>query len=48
MIDLFSAQLGELRRAIDEADSEAIMASFNRAKSARDHFSEVLKKRQQP
>ena len=47
MIDAFSSQLLELRGAIEESDSDAIMASFGRAKDARDHFAEVLKKRQQ-
>lgn len=42
MIDLFSGQLMDLRAAIDEGDGDAIMASFERAKSARDSFSNML------
>lgn len=47
MIDVFSDQLAVLRGAIEESDSEAIMASFSRAKEGRDDFAKVLKKRQQ-
>lgn len=47
MIDVFSDQLAVLRGAIESSDSDAIMASFSRAKDGRDHFAEVLKKRQQ-
>lgn len=43
-IDLFSAQLADLRGAIDAADSEAIMACFERAKKARDNFAEMLER----
>lgn len=42
MIDLFSNQLSALRNAIENKDSEAIMASFSRAKSARDQFAQML------
>jgi prephenate dehydrogenase len=42
MIDLFSGQLMDLRHAIENKDSENIMASFTRAKSARDQFSLML------
>ena len=42
MIDLFSTQLNDLRESIAQADSESIMACFERAKSARDNFSELL------
>jgi len=44
VIDLFSDQLGQLRGAIASADGEQIMASFERAKTARDHFAELLEK----
>jgi len=44
MIDIFSAQLAEVRGAIETSDSEKIMASFERAKSARDQFSQLLEK----
>jgi prephenate dehydrogenase len=44
VIDLFSAQLGQLRESIANADGEQIMASFERAKAARDHFAELLEK----
>ncbi|WP_101757208.1 prephenate dehydrogenase/arogenate dehydrogenase family protein [Oceanicoccus sp. KOV_DT_Chl] len=43
-IDLFSAQLSILRSAIETKDSENIMASFTRAKSARDKFALMLEK----
>ncbi|WP_339669710.1 prephenate dehydrogenase/arogenate dehydrogenase family protein [Dasania marina] len=46
MIDLFSAQLNNLRDAIATADSESITECFTRAKAARDHFSDVLSKQQ--
>lgn len=42
MIDLFSGKLTELRDAIANKDSDNILASFSRAKSARDKFSRVL------
>lgn len=42
MLDLFSGQLNDLRTAIDEGDGDAIMASFTRAKSARDSFADML------
>jgi len=44
VIDLFSDQLGLLRGAIESADSAQIMASFERAKTARDHFAQLLEK----
>jgi cyclohexadieny/prephenate dehydrogenase len=47
VIDLFSAQLNDLRTAIDEGDGEAIMASFVRAKSARDDFADLLARQNQ-
>jgi prephenate dehydrogenase len=47
MIDLFSNQLNELRDAIANADSESITNCFTRAKSARDHFSDILSKQHQ-
>lgn len=44
VIDLFSDQLAQLRGAIATADGDQIMASFERAKAARDHFAELLEK----
>jgi len=46
VLDLFSAHLGELRAASDRADSPSIMATFARAKDARDEFAELLRQRQ--
>lgn len=46
-IDQFSDHLGRLRTAIDQADGTSIMATFARAKEARDEFSELLR-RQRP
>ena len=46
-IDQFSAHLEGLRTAIDRADGASIMATFSRAKEARDEFSELLR-RQRP
>lgn len=47
MIDLFSHGLADLREAIAGEDSEAIFASFDRAKAARDEFSDILAKQNQ-
>jgi prephenate dehydrogenase len=47
MLDLFSGQLHDLRTAIDEGDGEAIMASFRRAKTARDNFADMLARQNQ-
>ncbi|MFT5693498.1 MAG: cyclohexadieny/prephenate dehydrogenase, partial [Oceanicoccus sp.] len=44
MIDIFSAQLADVRDAIEASNGEKIMASFERAKSARDEFSQLLEK----
>lgn len=44
MIDVFSEHLSTLRSAIAEADSDAIMGCFQRAKSARDTFALQLQK----
>lgn len=46
-IDLFTSHLETLRAAIDRADGTSIMATFARAKDARDEFSELLR-RQRP
>lgn len=43
-IDLFTNNLAELRAAIASGDSETLMASFGRAKAARDNFSKLLDK----
>lgn len=44
-IDLFGAHLAELRSAIDRGDGATIMASFQRAKAARDEFAAALQQR---
>lgn len=44
MIDIFSTQLADVRDAIETSNSEKIMASFERAKLARDDFSQLLEK----
>jgi prephenate dehydrogenase len=44
-LDQFSDQVGVLRTAIERNDSATLMASFERAKQARDQFSEVLRNR---
>lgn len=46
-IDEFSAGLGALRSAIDRRDGASIMATFERAKSARDQFAEMLRRQQE-
>ncbi|MDY7025446.1 MAG: bifunctional prephenate dehydrogenase/3-phosphoshikimate 1-carboxyvinyltransferase [Pseudomonadota bacterium] len=38
MIDDFSAHLLQMRAAIDKGDGETLLATFTRAKAARDHF----------
>jgi prephenate dehydrogenase len=45
-LDRFTAHLGGLRAAIDQADGPSIMAAFARAKDARDEFAEQLRQRQ--
>lgn len=47
MIDLFSHGLADLREAIAGENSEAIFSSFERAKAARDEFSDILAKQNQ-
>jgi cyclohexadieny/prephenate dehydrogenase len=44
-LDQFSDRVGVLRTAIERNDSATLMASFERAKQARDQFSEVLRNR---
>ncbi len=44
-IDLFQNNLAQLREAIADKDSETLLAIFNRAKAARDHFSELVDQR---
>ena len=41
-IDLFQANLNQLRRAIKEGDGEYLLDTFTRAKTARDHFTSLL------
>lgn len=42
VLDHFSADLSELRHAIDTGDSTTLLQVFSRAKAARDHFSKML------
>ena len=44
-LDLFTHDLGQLRQAVTESDSTAMMGVFTRAKVARDHFSKILARR---
>ncbi|WP_448217177.1 prephenate dehydrogenase/arogenate dehydrogenase family protein [Endozoicomonas sp. 2B-B] len=44
-LDQFSEGLTHLRQAIVEKDSKGILASFERAQSARQHFASILEKR---
>lgn len=46
-IDLFTENLADLRQAIAGADSEAIIATFERAKTARDGFAAMLARQNQ-
>lgn len=43
-LDLFAENLGRLRSAIAQQDSEHLLGVFTRAKSARDHFTKMLAK----
>jgi hypothetical protein len=40
------AELAELRRMIETDDQKSVYGVLDRAKSARDHFSQVLKDRE--
>jgi len=44
-IDLFQNNLTHLRQAIADKDSDALLDIFNRAKTARDHFSTLINKK---
>ena len=46
-MDLFSAHLGQLRAAVAAQDAEQLLATFSRAKRARDHFTADLAARHQ-
>lgn len=46
VLDRFTTHLDGLRSAIDRADGVSIMATFARAKDARDEFAELLRQRQ--
>tara|TARA_R110001599_G_scaffold352834_1_gene588750 strand:- start:22758 stop:23666 length:909 start_codon:yes stop_codon:yes gene_type:complete len=46
-IDMFSAQLAQLRRAVADGDGEQLYTTFTRAKTARDTFSAILAVRNQ-
>ncbi len=45
-LDLFSEDLSLLRQHIEAEDSEAMMKVFTQAKIARDHFSEILARKE--
>jgi hypothetical protein len=47
MIDLFSDNLSGLRAAIATENSDEIFGSYERAKAARDEFSNILSKQNQ-
>lgn len=47
MLDRFSDQLQDLRRAIAERDGDALMQCFTRAKTARDAFAQLLARQNQ-
>ncbi|PVY78407.1 3-phosphoshikimate 1-carboxyvinyltransferase [Tamilnaduibacter salinus] len=42
MIDHFTADLGQLRQAIESQDGERLLQVFSRARAAREHFSKML------
>jgi cyclohexadieny/prephenate dehydrogenase / 3-phosphoshikimate 1-carboxyvinyltransferase len=44
-LDAFTRDLGRLRAAIEERDATALLGVFTRAKSAREHFSNILARR---
>jgi prephenate dehydrogenase len=46
-LDRVTAHIGTLRTAIEQGDSETLMASFARARQAREEFSEELRSRTQ-
>ncbi|MFT4797903.1 MAG: prephenate dehydrogenase [Candidatus Azotimanducaceae bacterium] len=46
ILDQYTGELQDLRRTIDTGDSEALFAMLSRSKTARDHFSDLLQKRQ--
>ncbi|HAN27032.1 MAG TPA: prephenate dehydrogenase/arogenate dehydrogenase family protein, partial [Haliea salexigens] len=46
-IDLFSAQLEELRKAIEAGEGDTLLQTFSRAKAARDEFAALLAARGQ-
>jgi len=41
-IDMFSAHLAQLRSAVERGSADELLATFNRAKSARDEFAALL------
>jgi prephenate dehydrogenase len=47
-LDEFNAHLLTLRAAIDTADAEALLATFTRAKTARDDFASSTAERDAP
>lgn len=44
-LDLFSANLAQLKQVIADQDGERLLAVFGRAKAARDHFTQMLAER---
>lgn len=47
ILDDFSRDLGDLRKTIEAGDREDLLQRLGRSKAARDHFSDILLKRQQ-
>lgn len=48
ILDQYTGELQDLRQTIETGDSEALFAMLSRSKAARDHFSDLLVKRQNP
>jgi len=48
ILDQYTGELQDLRQTIETGDSAALFAMLSRSKAARDHFSELLEKRQKP
>lgn len=46
-LDRVTAHIGTLRTAVEQGDGETLMASFTRARQAREEFAEELKQRKQ-
>lgn len=48
ILDQYTGELEDLRRTIETGDSVALFTMLSRSKAARDHFSDLLQKRQEP